>query len=99
MLQTLSPAECTVQADRLRRTVPDCCAPYARPGSHDTALRPTLASPLFRIQIYAEVDLEMKARALEKCETPETISPTVASEGALMAFLRTLRSEEHTSEL
>lgn len=41
-------------------------------------------------QIYAEVDLEMKARALAKCETPETLRPTVASEGALMDFLRTL---------
>ncbi len=41
-------------------------------------------------QIYAEVDLEMKARALEKCNSPETKRPTVATQGDLMSFLRNL---------
>jgi site-specific recombinase XerD len=40
--------------------------------------------------IYAEVDLEMKARALEKCNSPETKRPTVATQGDLMHFLRKL---------
>ena len=38
-------------------------------------------------QVYAEIDLEMKARALEKCCTTDVKKPTVASDGTLMAFL------------
>ena len=38
-------------------------------------------------QVYAEIDLEMKARALEKCSTTDVKKPTVASDGTLMAFL------------
>ena len=41
-------------------------------------------------QVYAEIDLEMKARALEKCSTTDVKKPTVASDGALMAFLRAI---------
>jgi len=41
-------------------------------------------------QVYAEIDLEMKARALEKCTTADVKKPTVALDGALMAFLRAL---------
>ena len=41
-------------------------------------------------QIYAEIDLEMKARAREKCNTADIKSPPIASCGELMAFLRAL---------
>jgi hypothetical protein len=41
-------------------------------------------------QVYAEIDLEMKARALEKCSVSEGKKQTVAPDGALMAFLRTI---------
>lgn len=41
-------------------------------------------------QVYAEIDLEMKARALEKCNTADIKSPPVAPDGELMAFLRAL---------
>ena len=41
-------------------------------------------------QVYAEIDLEMKARALEKCNTPDAKKPTPASDGTLMAFLRAI---------
>src|SRR5229473_678666 len=41
-------------------------------------------------QVYAEIDLEMKARALEKCSTADVKKPTVALDGALMAFLRAI---------
>src|ERR1700691_2289011 len=41
-------------------------------------------------QVYAEIDLEMKARALEKCSTTDVKKPTVASDGTLMAFLRAI---------
>jgi len=41
-------------------------------------------------QAYAEIDLEMKARALEKCNTADVKKPTVALDGALMAFLRAI---------
>jgi site-specific recombinase XerD len=41
-------------------------------------------------QIYAEVDLEMKARALERCNSAETKRPSVAAQGDLMHFLRAL---------
>ncbi len=41
-------------------------------------------------QVYAEIDLEMKARALEKCNTPDAKKPTLASDGTLMAFLRAI---------
>jgi len=41
-------------------------------------------------QAYAEIDLEMKARALEKCRTVDVKKPTVALDGALMAFLRAI---------
>lgn len=39
-------------------------------------------------QIYAEIDLEMKARALEKCSTADVKMPTTSSDGTLMVFLR-----------
>ena len=39
---------------------------------------------------YVEIDLEMKARALEKCNTPDAKKPTPASDGTLMAFLRAI---------
>jgi integrase/recombinase XerD len=41
-------------------------------------------------QVYAEIDLEMKARALEKCSTADVKKPTVVSDGTLMAFLRAI---------
>lgn len=41
-------------------------------------------------QIYAEIDLEMKARALEKCQTAESKSTTLETPERLMQFLRTL---------
>jgi len=41
-------------------------------------------------QIYAEVDLEMKARALEKCNSAEIKRPSIAAQGDLMHFLRAL---------
>ena len=41
-------------------------------------------------QVYAEIDLETKARALEKCSTTDVKKPPVASDGALMAFLRAI---------
>jgi integrase/recombinase XerD len=41
-------------------------------------------------QVYAEIDLEMKARALEKCNTPDAKKPNLASDGTLMAFLRAI---------
>lgn len=41
-------------------------------------------------QVYAEIDLEMKARALEKCNTPDAKKPTLTSDGTLMAFLRAI---------
>jgi len=41
-------------------------------------------------QVYAEIDLEMKARALEKCSTAGLKTPTVRSDGNLMEFLRAI---------
>lgn len=41
-------------------------------------------------QVYAEMDLEMKARALEKCDTIEFKKQTVASGKPLMDFLRAI---------
>jgi integrase/recombinase XerD len=41
-------------------------------------------------QIYAEIDLEAKARALEKCQTPDSKRTTLDSSGGLMHFLRTI---------
>lgn len=41
-------------------------------------------------QIYAEIDLEMKRRALEKCAAADTKSTTPQQEGALMTFLHTI---------
>ena len=41
-------------------------------------------------QVYAEMDLEMKARALEKCDTMEFKKQTVASGEPLMDFLRAI---------
>ena len=41
-------------------------------------------------QIYAEIDLEAKARALDKCKTPESKRTTLDSSGGLMRFLRTI---------
>lgn len=41
-------------------------------------------------QVYAEMDLEMKARALEKCDTMEFRKQTVASGEPLMDFLRAI---------
>src|SRR5713101_6791677 len=41
-------------------------------------------------QVYAEIDLEMKARALEKCDTMEFKKQTVASGEPLMDFLRAI---------
>lgn len=41
-------------------------------------------------QIYAEIDLEMKARALEKCDAGTDRSPTVDSGISLMDFLRNI---------
>lgn len=41
-------------------------------------------------QVYAEIDLEVKARALEKCNTADVKKTTVVAEGALMAFLRSI---------
>jgi integrase/recombinase XerD len=41
-------------------------------------------------QVYAEMDLEMKARALEKCDTMEFKKHTVASGEPLMDFLRAI---------
>jgi integrase/recombinase XerD len=41
-------------------------------------------------QIYAEIDLEAKARALEKCQTPDWKRTTLDSSGGLMRFLRTI---------
>jgi integrase/recombinase XerD len=41
-------------------------------------------------QIYAEIDLEAKARALEKCQTPDSKRTTLDSSGGLMQFLRTI---------
>ena len=38
-------------------------------------------------QVYAEMDLEMKARALEKCDTMQFKKQTVASGEPLMDFL------------
>lgn len=40
--------------------------------------------------VYAEIDLEAKARALEKCDTPTQRMPTIATDGALIAFLRAI---------
>jgi hypothetical protein len=47
-------------------------------------------SPIDTTQVYAEIDLEMKARALEKCSTPDVNKPTTGSDGMLMAFLRAI---------
>jgi site-specific recombinase XerD len=41
-------------------------------------------------QVYAEMDLEKKARALEKCDTMEAKRPTVESSAPLMDFLRAI---------
>ena len=41
-------------------------------------------------QVYAEMDLEMKARALEKSDTMEFKKQTVASGEPLMDFLRAI---------
>jgi site-specific recombinase XerD len=41
-------------------------------------------------QIYAEIDLELKARALDKCQTAEAKGPTLESSEGLMRFLRTI---------
>jgi site-specific recombinase XerD len=41
-------------------------------------------------QVYAEMDLEMKARALEKCDTLEFKRPTLQSPEPLMDFLRAI---------
>ena len=41
-------------------------------------------------QVYAEMDLEMKARALEKCDTMEAKRPTAESSEPLMNFLRAI---------
>ena len=41
-------------------------------------------------QVYAEIDLEMKARALEKCTTADVKKPTTTSDAALMTFLRAI---------
>jgi integrase/recombinase XerD len=41
-------------------------------------------------QVYVEMDLEMKARALEKCDTIEFKKQTVASAEPLMDFLRAI---------
>lgn len=41
-------------------------------------------------QIYAEIDLELKARALDKCQTAEVKGATLESSGGLMQFLRTI---------
>ena len=41
-------------------------------------------------QIYAEIDLEAKARALDKCQTPDSKRTTLESSGGLMHFLRTI---------
>jgi integrase/recombinase XerD len=39
-------------------------------------------------QVYAEVDLEMKARALQKCDVEDRKTTLVADPGGLMAFLK-----------
>jgi integrase/recombinase XerD len=41
-------------------------------------------------QVYAEIDLETKARALEKGSTPDVKKSTVAADGALMTFSRAI---------
>jgi integrase/recombinase XerD len=41
-------------------------------------------------QIYAEIDLEAKARALDRCQIPESKSPTLEPSDGLMHFLRTI---------
>jgi len=41
-------------------------------------------------QVYAEVDLEMKARALQKCDIGDRKKTAVADHRGLMAFLKTL---------
>lgn len=41
-------------------------------------------------QIYAEIDLEAKARALDKCQTPDWKRATLESSAGLMHFLRTI---------
>jgi integrase/recombinase XerD len=41
-------------------------------------------------QVYAEIDLETKARALEKCSIADVKKSTLASDGTLMAFLRAI---------
>ncbi len=41
-------------------------------------------------QIYAEIDLEAKARALDRCQMPETKRATLESSEGLMQFLRTI---------
>lgn len=41
-------------------------------------------------QVYAEMDMEMKTRALEKCDTMEFKKQTVASGEPLMEFLRAI---------
>jgi hypothetical protein len=38
--------------------------------------------------VYAEVDLEMKARALEMCSVGAGEKPVVAAGGEILAFLR-----------
>jgi hypothetical protein len=39
-------------------------------------------------QVYAEVDLEMKAQALQKCEVGNGKTTLVADPGGLLAFLK-----------
>lgn len=41
-------------------------------------------------QIYAEIDLEAKARALDRCQTPDIKRTTLEPLGGLMQFLRTI---------
>lgn len=41
-------------------------------------------------QIYAELDMKMKARALTKCEIPSLATATVGAPEPLMEFLRSL---------
>jgi hypothetical protein len=38
--------------------------------------------------VYGDIDLEMKARALEKCSTAVVKTPTLNAEGKSMTFLR-----------
>jgi integrase len=78
---------CDSQAGHWNRTVTH----LLRAGVDLNAIRSWLGHvSLDTTQVYAEIDLEMKARALEKCSTTDVKKPTVASDGALMAFLRAI---------